>query len=393
MKLCMVNAFYHPYTGGTEKHMWELGRRLARTESVHVITSQWECEPGDYDMDGVKVHRLPTKFRKMPLIYPPPLPSTKGVGRRLEELDRQQNFDAINLHGRWFSDYNEAVWYARRKGKLMVQTLHNQRPVGISPAVSAVGMLYENLRGKKVLRSADRIIAVSAAAKNDVMNYGIPESKFEVIHNGVDTEVFKPSSSDYLDKYKEGCDFLLVFVGRIIRQKGLHHLLDAMPAVLKEHPRTRLLVVGRGELVADLQGRARRLGIKDNVIFPGFLDEERLPEVYSNADIFVLPSLWEVLAVALVEALGCGAPLCVSDAGGNPEVVEHGANGLVFRKGDAGDTAEKLLEMLSDPARRREMGRRSRERALAEFDWEIIAGRTRDFYKKAIAEHYGGRRV
>jgi len=392
MKLCMVNAFFHPYTGGTEKHMYELSRRLARTQTVHAVTSQWECEPGDYDMQGVKLHRLPTKFYKMPMIYPPPLPSTKGVGKKIEELDKELDFDAFNLHGRWFSDYNEVVWYAKRKGKLMVQTLHNQRPLGISLATSVIGMSYENLRGKKILRSADKIIAVSAAAMRDVMNYGLPAEKFTVIHNGVDTGVFKPSPSDYMDKYRDGCDNLMLFVGRIIRQKGLVHLLDAMPALLKEHPSTRLLIVGRGDLVPELRKRAIKLGLEKNVAFPGFLEEGRLPEIYSNADLFVLPSLWEVLPVVLVEALGCGAPLCVSDAGGNPEVVEHGRNGLVFRKADPRDAFEKLDEMLSDTPKRKAMGRASREIALSKFDWEIITRQTVDFYARAIPEHYGARR-
>lgn len=387
MKLCMVNAFYHPYIGGSEKHMWELSRRLARKNDVHVVTSQWECEPGDYDLEGVQVHRLPTKFYKMPLIYPPPLPSTNGVPKKLEQLDALHHFDAFNIHGRWFSDYNEVVWFARKKGKLMVKTLHNQRPLGISMGVSVVGMTYEAMRGKKVLRTVDKIIAVSAAAKKDVMNYGLPENKFTVIHNGADTGVYKPSPSDYLDKYKDGCDCLMLFVGRVIQQKGLHHLLNVMPDLLKEYPRTQLLIVGKGGKLEELQSMVRKKRLEGHVIFPGFVSDDKLPELYSNADMFVLPSLWEVLPVAMLEALSCGSALCASDAGGNPEMVDVGKNGLIFRKGNEPEMLEKLREMVGDPAMRKRMAVASRETALARFDWEIIAKRTQEFYDKEIPEH------
>jgi 1,4-alpha-glucan branching enzyme len=392
MKLCMVNAFYHPYIGGSEKHMWELSRRLARKNEVHVVTSQWECEPGDYDLEGVKVHRLPTTFRKMPMIYPPPLPSTKGVTRKLEELDREFDFDAFNIHGRWFSDYNEVVWYAKKKGKLMVKTLHNQRPLGISPAVSIVGMTYEALRGKKILRTVDRIIAVSAAAKKDVMEYGLPETKFTVIHNGVDTTVYKPTPSDYLNIHKDGCDCLMLFVGRLIRQKGLHHLIAVMPDLLKEYPRTKLLIVGKGGDFETLKSKVHKHGLEKNIVFPGFIPDDKLPDLYSNADMFVLPSLWEVFPVAMLEALSCGAPLCSSDAGGNPEMVDVGKNGLIFRKGNQPEMLEKLSQMVGDPALRKHMSVSSRETALTRFDWEIITRKTQGFYDKAIAEHASGKR-
>ncbi len=389
MKLCMVNAFYHPYIGGSEKHMWELSRRLARKNEVHVVTSQWECEPGDYDLEGVKAHRLPTKFTKMPMIYPPPLPSTKGVTKKLDELHAKHDFDAFNIHGRWFSDYNEVVWFANKKKRLMVKTLHNQRPLGISAGVTAVGMTYEALRGKKVLRSVDKIIAVSAAAKKDVMNYGLPESKFTVIHNGVDIGIYKPSPSDYLDEHKGGCDCLMLFVGRVITQKGLPHLLNVMPALLKEYPRTKLLIVGKGGELESLQSKVRKMGLDKNVVFPGFIPDAKLPELYSNADMFVLPSLWEVLPIAMLEALSCGSPLCASDAGGNPEMVDVGKNGLIYRKGNEPEMLEKLREMVGDAALRKRMSAASRETAVARFDWEIITERTQKFYDNAISERNG----
>ncbi len=391
MKLCMVNGYFHPFIGGSEKHMYELGRRIARTEDLFVVTSRLEGTAEYEELENMKVHRLPTKHYKMPLIYPPPLPLTRGLESKLAELDDEHDFDAFNLHGRWFSSYNRVVDYANKKGKLMVLTLHNQRPLGISPSISIAGIFYDNIKGKKVLRGADKIIAVSAASKTDIAEYGIDPEKIVVIHNGVDTEFYKPSTPSFQDEYKNGFDNLLIFVGRIIQQKGLTNLIDAFPRVLKEHPKTGLLIVGKGKLKKQLREKVKKMDLEKNIIFPGFIPEDKMPELYSSADIFVLPSLWEVLPIALLEALASGAPLLASNAGGNPEIVEMGSNGHIFEKGNVDMLVEKLNMMLSDKEGRMQMGKRSRQCALEKFDWEIIKDKTLSFYKGAMDDFYSER--
>ncbi len=388
MKLCMVNGYFHPFVGGSEKHMYELGRRLARTEGVSVVTSLLEGTKEYEEIEQMKVHRLPTKHYKMPVIYPPPMPVTRGIEAKLAELDGKHNFDAFNLHGRWFSSYNRVVNYANKNRKLMVLTLHNQRPLGISAPISIAGTFWDKVKGKKVLRDVDRIIAVSAASKKDIMEYDLDEKKIAVIHNGVDTEFYKPSNASFQDKYKDGFDHLLIFVGRIIQQKGLTYLIDAMPGVLKEHPKTRLLIVGKGKIKNKLKEKVRKMGLSKYVLFPGFIPESQMPELYSSADVFVLPSLWEVLPIALLEALASGSPLLASDAGGNPEIVENDKNGYIFEKANTPHLIEKLNVMLSDEKSRAEMKKKSREIALEKFDWEIIKNQTLAFYKDAMEDFY-----
>jgi glycosyltransferase involved in cell wall biosynthesis len=388
MKLCMVNGYFHPFIGGSEKHMYELGRRIARTESLYVVTSRLEDTAEYEELENMKVHRLPTKHYKMPMIYPPPMPVTRGLERKLAELDGKHNIDVFNLHGRWFSSYNRVVNYANKNRKLMVLTLHNQRPLGISAPISIAGTFWDKVKGKRVLRDVDRIIAVSAASKKDIMEYGLAGDKIAVIHNGVDTEFYKPSDPLFKNKYKDGFDNLLIFVGRIIEQKGLGHLIEAMPSVLKEHPKTLLLIVGKGKIKNKLKDKVRKMGLSKNVVFPGFIPESQMPGLYSSADIFVLPSLWEVLPIALLEALASGAPLLASDAGGNPEIVVNGKNGYIFEKANTPHLIEKLNEMLSDKASRTEMGKNSRKIALEKFDWEIIKDQTLTFYQSAMEDFY-----
>lgn len=390
MRFCMVNAFFSPYIGGTEKHMYELGRRLAKQEALYVLTSRLKNTKEYEELENMKIFRVKAKEYKMPLIYPPPLVIARDARKKIERLDKEIDFDVFNLHGRWFPDFGYVVKYANRKGKLVTLTLHNGRPVGISPLVTVLGTSFDIAYGKKLLKKVDRIIAVSASVKEDISKYGLDKDKIVVIHNGVDTEVFKPTEPVFKEQY-EGCDNLLLFVGRIIEQKGLDHLIDAMPRILKEYPSTKLLIVGKGKMKPRLIKKVKKMDLNKEIIFPGFIDEELMPNLYSSADVFVLPSLWEVLPIALLEGLSCGAPLLASDAGGNPEIVENGKNGFIFEKRNDEELIEKLRIMLDDHTLRKNMRRESRETALKKFDWDLITAKTSDFYRELIDEPHRDR--
>lgn len=388
MNICLVNAFFHPYTGGTEKHMYELGRRVAREEDVFVYTSRLKNTKACEDFDGMRIYRTKASMYKMPLIYPPPLVLAPNVKKEIPRLDRKFNFDIFHLHGRWYPDFGYVAKHAKKNKKLFMMTLHNARPVGINPAVTSLGTLYDAIYGKRLLKAADKIIAVSHFVKEDIAKYGIDTGKIKVIYNGVDTKFFKPSEKTFKKKYADRFDTLLIFLGRLIAQKGLLHLIDAMAEVVKEYPKTGLLIVGRGKEKERLEKRTRKLALEKNVIFPGFIPEEQLPDLYSSADIFVLPSLWEVLPISLLEALACGAPLLVSDAGGNPEVVENGVNGFVFRKGNTKELVKKMRALISDSKMRKRMGRESRRIAVRRFDWELIAKQTLEYYRESYDDFY-----
>ena len=383
MKFCMVNAFFYPYIGGSEKHMYELGKRIAKKEELYVLTSLLKNTKEYEELEDMKIFRVKAKEYKMPLIYPPPFITAPYARKEIERLDEELDFDVFNLHGRWFPDFGYVVKYANQKGKLVTLTLHNGRPVGINPLVTVLGTCFDLAYGKKLLKKVDRIIAVSASVKEDISKYGLNKDKITVIHNGVDTEVFRPTEPVFKEKY-EGCDNLLIFVGRIIEQKGLDHLIDAMPRILKEYPRTKLLIVGKGKIKPRLIKKVKKMDLNKRIIFPGFIDEELMPNLYSSADVFVLPSLWEVLPIALLEGLSCGAPLLASDAGGNPEIVENGKNGFIFEKKNEEELIEKLRIMLDDHNLRKKMRRESRKIALKKFDWGLITARTLNFYRELV---------
>lgn len=392
MKVLIVNALFHPFTGGVEKHMLELGAHLVkRGVEVHVLTGRLKGTMPEETVEGIRVHRIACREIRLPRIYPPPLIMARGVKRELEALDRVHNFDVIHLQDRWFPDFNEALIYAKRKGKPFVVTLHNARPYGIAPHYTVLGGLYDQFVGKRILNSADKIISVSYWSATDVAKYKIPRDKFVVIHNGIDTTHFKPRKTRaFADKLGVKGPMLL-FVGRIIRQKGLDFLVRAMPLVLAKNPDARLVIVGRGNKLEQVKRLVKRLGLETQVIFPGFVSEDELKDALCGCDVFVLPSLWEVLPISILEAMACGRSVVCTNAGGNAELVRDGFNGFVVPKRDPKSLANAINKIVADPILQRRMGENSRKRAVEEFDWPIIAAKTIDAYQKVIAEHAASR--
>ena len=180
---------------------------------------------------------------------------------------------------------------------------------------------------------------------------------------------------------------MLLFVGRMITQKGLPYLIDAMPLVLKEHPRTKLFLVGRGNALKGLKSKVAAMGLEKSVIFSGYLSEEQLKEAYGTCDLFVLPSVWEVLPIAVLEAMSAAKPVVCTDAGGDREMVRDGVNGYVVPMRDTRALAEKVNLVLSDADMRGRMGAASRRIAEEEFDWKLIAAQTKRVYEELLKEY------
>ncbi len=393
MKICLVNALFYPFSGGVEKHMYELSRELARQGvDVTVLTARIDGTAAYEEIEGVKVHRIPCVSLKVPGLYPPPLVLSPFFYNHLKKLDDENGFDIIHLQNRFFVDFDTAALYARLKKKPFMMTIHNARPLGISPAITVFGSAYDWLIGRWPFALADRIIAVSEWARHDIAKYGIDERKIVAVHNGINVGSFKPAAArNVREKYGIGGPMLL-FVGRMITQKGIPYLLDAMPAVLERHPDAKLLLIGRGSALEGLKKKTRAMGLEKSVLFSGYMTEEMLNEAYGTCDVFVLPSVWEVLPIAILEAMASGKPVVCTDAGGNAELVKSGLNGYVVPIRDPKALAGGINALLDDPEKMRSMGMAGRRRAEQEFDWRLIARKTKQVYEDLLLEKKKGYR-
>jgi glycosyltransferase involved in cell wall biosynthesis len=394
MKICLVNALFYPFSGGVEKHMYELSRELVRQDvDVTVVTARIAGTAAYEELEGVKVHRIPCLSVNIPGLYPPPLVISPFFPLYLKRLDEENGFDIIHLQNRFFVDFDTAALYARLKKKPFMVTIHNARPLGISPPITILGSAYDWLVGRWPFALADRIIAVSEWAKHDIAKYHIDERKIIAVHNGIDVGSFKPTTArNVRGQYGIGGPMLL-FVGRMITQKGIPYLIDAMPPVLERHPDAKLLLVGRGNALKSLENKTGAMGLEKSVLFSGYMAEEALKEAYGTCDLFVLPSVWEVLPIAILEAMSSSKPVVCTDAGGNAELVKEGLNGYVVPMRDPRALADKINALLDDPEKMKSMGKAGRRRAEEEFDWKLIALKTKQVYEDLLLEKKKGQRM
>jgi glycogen synthase len=253
--------------------------------------------------------------------------------------------------------------------------------------------------------NADGVVAVSRAMKEDVETlYGVPPDRVRVVHNGIDLEQYRPVPDEAtLRQYDiDPAVPYVLFVGRITRQKGIVHLVNAIRHL---KPGTQVVLCAgapdtpeiEGEMTAAVE-RARSAGTHRIVWIREMLPKEKVVTLYSHAAIFVCPSVYEPFGIINLEAMACETPVVASAVGGIPEVVEHGETGLLVdieavsatdvEPRDPGrfsrDLASAVNVLLDDLDLRSAMGRKARARVEREFGWPSIARQTLRFYEQVI---------
>jgi alpha-maltose-1-phosphate synthase len=307
------------------------------------------------------------------------------------------------------------TWYANLAGHLAklchgiphVMTTHSLEPLRPWKAEQlGGGYALSRFCERTAVEAADAVIAVSAEMRRDVLSCypAVDEQRVRVIHNGIDTAEYRPNrGTQVLERL--GIDpqtTSVVFVGRITRQKGVPHLLDAA-----EHltPGTQLVLLACtpntpeiGREVADHVEALRARGNLRIVWVPEMLPRPDVIQILSHATVFVCPSIYEPFGLVNVEAMACEAAVVASAVGGIPEIVVEGETGhlVAFEPGDdafgsprdpegfARNLADRVNGLLADPDRAARYGAAGRERVLEHFSWPAIAEQTAALYGELL---------
>ncbi|MDP2718033.1 MAG: glycosyltransferase family 4 protein [Candidatus Micrarchaeota archaeon] len=237
---------------------------------------------------------------------------------RARELVVGEDFDLIHAHD-WLA-FPAGVAVKALTGKPLVLHVHATE----FDRTGGNGVNEEVYRiEKECLSLADRVIAVSRWTKDTLLkHYALPPEKIEVVHNGVDTDAFRPLAPTLTALKKAGAKIVL-FVGRITLQKGPDYFIKAAKRVLEFEPDTYFVMAGSGDMLGASMNLAAATGVADRFLFPGFIRGEELNQVYQAADLFVLSSVSEPFGLTPLEALANGTPVLVSKQSGVAEVLEH----------------------------------------------------------------------
>ncbi|GAA0623463.1 glycogen synthase [Sporichthya brevicatena] len=389
MRVDLLTREYPPEVyGGAGVHVEYLARELRRLTDVRV-----RCFGAPRDGDGVSAYRVPGGLEGAN--------SALGVlGVDLEIAAGCEGADVVHSH----------TWYANLAGhvaKLLhgvphVMTTHSLEPLRPWKAEQlGGGYQLSSWVERTAVEAADAVIAVSAGMRADVLRCypDVDPGKVHVIHNGIDTDEYAPRPSPDL-MARHGIDPdrpVVLFVGRITRQKGMPHLLhaardfdpDAQLVLCASAPDTPQIAEEVSELVAGL--RRDRSGIH---WISQVLPRPELVELISSASVFVCPSVYEPMGIVNLEAMACETAVVATATGGIPEVVADGETGILVPidqvddgtgtprdpEAFAADIAAAVNALLRDSERAHAMGKAGRERAVSQFSWTEIAARTQQLY-------------
>ncbi len=396
MKALLLTNEYPPHVyGGAGVHVEYLARELARFMAVEV-----RCFGGQTSSEGDLTVR---GFRADESAFgcPPALRAVFAATQRDNAMAAAgTDADLVHVH----------TWYTHLGGILtklnygipLVLTVHSLEPMRPWKREQLGGGYDISLWVERTaIEMADAVIAVSESTKADVLRlFDVDPARVQVIHNGIDLQEYTARQDQGLLK-RHGIDPAqpyVLFVGRITRQKGIIHLVRALPHL---DPGFQVVLCAGAPDTTEIEEEMKSAveaaqQERPGVVWIGeMLPKSEIIALYSGAEVFVCPSIYEPFGIINLEAMACGTPVVASAVGGIPEVVVHGETGLLvpveqmnvapFEPVNA-DTfafhlAEAINELMRDEARRRSMGEKARRRVEENFSWEAIARKTAELYR------------
>lgn len=238
------------------------------------------------------------------------------------------------------------------------------------------------------IRRATHVLADSQATKDDLSAvWQVPADKVTVLYSGVDARFRPLVAAATLQPVREryGLDDapFVLSVGTVQPRKNYQMLIRAFQPVAARFPHTLAIAGGKGWLYDDMLAEIERQGLNGRVRFIGFVDDDDLPALYSAADLFLFPSLYEGFGLPLLEAMGCGVPVITSDASSLPEVVGTGETAVLLSPQCEADWTAAMQDLLTDPQRRHDLSARGRQQAAA-FTWQRAAVQLLDIYARLL---------
>lgn len=353
MKVLHVEMGRHLYGGarqvayllnGLKEYPGEFGLICAAgAEIPHAITNS-----------AVKIHRIQTKGDI----------DLSSIGK-IRRIIRQEKPDLLHVHSRR-GDMLSAL-----AGRLENLPMVHSRRVDNPPSFFDLHFKFPLFK---------KIVTISRGIRQVLLESGVPAEKVLCIPSAVDTDRYNPmkiNRDQFLEEFGlTGDGRVLAMIAQLIPRKGHAVFFEALPSILAKHPRTRVLIFGRGPLKDELMRHAQKERLDKYVRFEGFRTD--MDRIIPHVDLVVHPAFAEGLGVALLEAAACGVPIVAGRAGGIPEIVRDKFNGFLVKPGDSASLARHIIALLDDPDQLALFGRTGRELVLEHFS---IPRMVRDNYQ------------
>ncbi|HJW65684.1 MAG TPA: glycosyltransferase family 4 protein [Candidatus Bathyarchaeia archaeon] len=377
--------------GGISPHVFYLSKSLAKKGlKVHVVTCDFPGAPAHETIDGVEVYRVDSYKNPSPdfatWVYMMNLNMQKEAAAIAAKLE--DKVDVFHAHDWLVATAGIGLKHVFRKPLLV--TMHSTeigRRDGLRTgtekmiAETEAWLTYE----------AWKVICCSQYMVSHVKwAFGLPDDKLVMVPNGVNMHVYDEVARQDLKTFRSAFalpdEKLVLFVGRLVYEKGAHVLINSIPKIL-EKINAKFVIVGSGYMKDQLSTIVRSMGLEHKVLFTGFVDEATLLKLQCCADVSVVPSLFEPFGIVALEAMAAKSPVVVSDTGGLGEIVEHDVTGVKVYPNNTESLAWGITKVLLDDKNRNNLRENAYKRIQEKYDWDKIAQQTERIYEAVLGEY------
>jgi len=347
-----------------------------RGHETYVFTTS-AVSKDSIEKDGnITIYRYGTNFKIL----------TSNISLGMFRKPVEHNVDVVHIHFDIPPGPMAGLRYVKKKKVPLIVTYHGDWEAGYGGLIRRIGVVFHNkYLVDKLLSYADVIISPSQYYIGRSRFLRRYKDKIVVIPNGINLDGFGTpySKEEYKEKLRLPVDEkVILFVGNLSPYKGPDILVRAISKVIKHVPDAKLIFVGKGVMKKELEMLSKNLGIKENVRFTGFIDDNLKLFYYKAADVFCLPSMMrtECYPLVILEAMACNLPIVASNIGGIPDAVKNGENGLLVSPKDPEALSDAIIYLLENEEVRERMGRNGRKK-VERYSWEKIAEETEKIYK------------
>ena len=390
MKILMLTWEYPPrVVGGIAKVVYDLSHKMVKEgNEVTVVTYKDGDNVKYYENDkGVEVYRVDNyMIRANNFINWIMQLNFNMITKVNEIINKNGKFDVIHAHD-WLVSYS-AKSIKESYNIPLISTIHATES-GRNSGIHDETQRYINDSEWMLTYESSEVIVNSNYMKNEVQRlFGLPYDKINVIPNGVNLQLFSNVNIDYdfRRQYAMDNEKIILYVGRLVYEKGIQNLIAAMPKILDRYHDSKLIICGRGGMIDELMEQVKYLGIDNKVYFAGYCDSKKMQKMYKCADVAVFPSTYEPFGIVAIESMLSGTPTIVSDVGGLNEIVEHGVTGMKSYAGNANSIADSVLALLFDSKLCANISQNAIKKVKENYNWAKITDNTYYVYQLAIGK-------
>ncbi len=392
LTVMMLSWEYPPRViGGISPHINFLSKSLAKNNvKVHVVTCDFPGAPLHEVIDGVEVHRIDSYKNPSPdfatWVYLMNLNMQKEAAAIAAKLSGP--IDVFHAHDWLVANAGIGLKHIFRKP--LIVTMHSTeigRREGLHTDTEK--MIHETeawltYEAWKVICCSDYMVQHVKWA------FGLPNDKLVMVPNGVNHSIYDGLEKQHLTEFRRKFalpeEKLVLFVGRLVYEKGIHILINAVPRVLSK-VNAKFVIVGSGYMKDQLLTIVRSMGLEHKVLFQGFMDEENLLKLQKIADVCVVPSMFEPFGIVALEAMAAKSPVVASDTGGLSEIINHEVTGIKVYPNNADSLAWGITKVLLDAGFSTYLSENAYNTILEKYDWNKIAKQTKNIYESVLGEY------